>query len=49
MISAVEIGFALSLTAFAAGYVILQSYRLKARPIPVRARRDAQRRRGPHT
>ena len=44
MISALEIGFALSLASLVIAYVSLQS-----KPKPVRIRtRDAQQRRGPH-
>jgi hypothetical protein len=44
MISALEIGFALSLVAAVAAYVSLQQPR--AKPVPIRVR-DASRRRGP--
>ncbi|HEV2082918.1 MAG TPA: hypothetical protein VGR32_10785 [Brevundimonas sp.] len=44
MISALEIGFALSVPLLALAYVLAQP---KAKPVRIRAR-DAQRRRGPH-
>jgi len=43
MISALEIGFALSAPLFVLAYVLTP----KAKPVRIRAR-DAQRRRGPH-
>lgn len=46
MISALEIGFALSAPLFVLAYVLAQP---KPKPKPVRIRtRDAQQRRGPH-
>jgi len=44
MISALEIGFALSIPLLALAYVLAQP---KTKPVRIRAR-DAQRRRGPH-